>query len=89
VNLGTLNLSSYDLYMIIKEKISVMISVDRWLSSYNYKKLLTVSLDSGKLAGNYSGTKWQRYIGTKQIRVVSLFFPSLCLWYSVPLRLPE
>ena len=38
---------------------------------------------------NYSGTKWQRHIGTKQIRVVSLFFPSLCLWYSVPLRLLE
>jgi len=28
------NQNSKDLYMIIKEKISVMISVDRWLSSY-------------------------------------------------------
>jgi hypothetical protein len=27
------------LYMIIKEKISVMISVDRWLSSYKNAQL--------------------------------------------------
>jgi len=38
-----------DLYMIIKEKISVMISVDRWLSSYMYiilAGLLTVLIVS-------------------------------------------
>ena len=32
------NRNSSDLYMIIKEKISVMISVDRWLNSYNSRQ---------------------------------------------------
>ena len=34
IEAGLLLQNSKDLYMIIKEKISVMISVDRWLSSY-------------------------------------------------------
>ena len=37
--------------MIIKEKISVMISVDRWLSSYESSKEL--SLISGRLKAAY------------------------------------
>jgi hypothetical protein len=32
------NRNSSDLYMIIKEKILVMISVDRWLNSYNSRQ---------------------------------------------------
>ena len=36
IEVGLLLQNSKDLYMIIKEKISVMISVDRWLSSYNF-----------------------------------------------------
>ncbi len=35
MSLAAENLNLKDLYMIIKEKISVMISVDRRLNSYN------------------------------------------------------
>jgi len=53
------------------------------------KKYLTCRLFTLKfniqirfISRNYSGTKWQRHIDTKQSGVVSLFFP-----YFVPLVL--